>query len=89
MDRFNNLIEKFVLKNFPVTKVKKEGSRRFKRGIIVDGGFTGANTLKLYINSKGDMKLAFELLFKIVYKVFGSGKDIIVQILLNHLSLNQ
>jgi len=79
---------KFLQRHFPITKLKKDGSRRFKRGIYISSGFTGKEDKKYYINDNNDLKLLYYELFDILENVFGTNANNINPVILKHLGLS-
>lgn len=86
-DKFKKIINKFLERNFPITKVKKNGNKRFRRGIIIESGFTGKPTQKYLISDKDDIKKLFVCLVDILQKVFGVDYEYTKPILTNYLNL--
>lgn len=86
-NKFKQLIIKFLNRNFPITKVKKRGGKRFRRGIIISAGFTGKPDAKYYISDKADLSKLYGTLFNILENVFGIGATHINPILMNYLNL--
>jgi len=86
-NKLEMLMVKFLKRNFPITKIKKYGSKRFRRGIYIVSGFTGKSDQKYHINDKKDIRKLYSELFKILENVFGVGVDYINPILINHLNL--
>jgi len=86
-DIFKILIIKFLNKNFPISKIKKKGDKRFRRGIYIPTGYTGKDDKQYYINDIQDLHLIYSELFKILESVFGVGPTYINPILMNHLNL--
>jgi hypothetical protein len=56
-DIFKILIIKFLNKNFPISKIKKKGDKRFRRGIYIPTGYTGKDDKQYYINDIQDLHL--------------------------------
>ena len=86
-EQFKKLIFKFLNRHFPITKVKKIGDKRFKRGVKIDNGFTGKPNTTFYLNDKLDIKLIYNDLYYILVRVFGVGPIEINPILFEHLNL--
>lgn len=86
-DELKMMMLKFLNRNFPIGKVKKDGAKRFRRGIYIPSGFTGKEDLKFYIGEKKDLDSAYAELFRILESVFGVSPTEINSVLLVHLNL--
>jgi len=62
----------FLQANFPVKRLKD--GRRFRRGIIMDGGFVGGSTRNTFMSPKIEREQTFILLSKVLDDVFGFSR---------------
>ncbi len=63
-----DLMLKFLHNNFPVKKLRD--GRRFKRGIIIENGFSVGPTRKLFLNEPAAMNALIIVLASILTDVF-------------------
>ena len=79
------LMLKFLQEHFPVKRLKD--GRRFKRGIIIDGEFTGLFSHKVFMAPQSELQKAFAFLADILDDVFAFSKLEINMVLLKYLKL--
>jgi len=77
----------FLRRHFPVGKVKKEGSKRFKKGIHISSGFTGKTDRKFSLNDGQELRALYTELFQILTNVFGARPTDINPVLFQHLKI--
>jgi len=75
----------FLQTNFPVKRLKD--GRRFRRGIVLDSGFIGRQSIKTYMAPKSERRRTFILLSKILEDVFGIPKYEINTVLTIYLNI--
>jgi hypothetical protein len=79
------LILKFLQENFPVKRLKD--GRRFRRGIIIDGSFTGMFTHNTFMSPETELQRTFAFLSDIIENVFGFSKLEINMAILTYLNI--
>jgi len=75
----------FLQTNFPVKRLKD--GRRFRRGIIMDGGFVGGSTRNTYMSPKIEREQTFILLSRVLEDVFGFSRYEVNMVLAKYLNL--
>ncbi len=80
------LMLKFLQENFPIKRLKD--GMRFKRGMIIDGDFTGSpQTIRLFMAPKKELSMVFAILSNILEDVFSFSKLEIHTVLLTYLNV--
>jgi len=79
------LMLKFLQENFPIKRLKD--GKRFKRGMIIEGEFTGTNSVRLFMSYKEDINRVFILLSRILEDVFAFSRLEINTALLTYLNV--
>lgn len=79
------LMLKFLQQNFPVKRLKD--GRRFRRGIIIDGDFTGNFTQKVFMAPQDQLQKLFAYLSDILEDVFAFSRLEINKAVLTYLKV--
>jgi len=79
------LMFKFLQENFPVKRLKD--GRRFRRGIIITGDFTGRFTHNTFMSPEPELRNTFAFLSDILNDVFGFSQLEINMTLLSYLNV--
>lgn len=74
---------KFLERNYPMSRVKDKQSKRFKRGIILDGGET------FHLSNDVEFLLLQQKLFEILIKVFSCDEKASYSVLKDFLHLKK
>lgn len=80
-----DIMVKFLQNHFPVKRLKD--GKRFRRGIIIDSGFTGIANVSLFLSNKEDINRAFNILYGILFDVFCFTMYEINMVLLKYLNI--
>lgn len=75
----------FLQEHFPVRRLKD--GRRFRRGIIIDGDFTGFFTQKVFMAPREELNKVFALLSNVLDDVFAFSRLEINMVLMTYLKL--
>jgi len=86
LDQYSqDIMLKFLQAYFPVKKLKD--GRRFKRGIIIEPGFSVGPTRKIYLKPQSELHALFVILYSILEDVFDFSKLEINMVLLKYLNV--
>lgn len=66
------LILDFLKLEFPKKRIKSVKSNRFKAGVVINGSYTKAETIRLSL--KNDIEQIINVLYEIIYAYFGTGE---------------
>lgn len=87
MDESQHMLERFLMRHFPISRIKNKKTKRFQRGIVLKGGFIDDGNDKYYLTPYNNAKQLMTQLYNILYGVFGFKRDEILKAIYRYLFL--